>query len=119
MEELLASGRQDGAEFVTGGTRPELDSGFYVAPTLLTGLFGCANPPTDYASGHGLFTDRQWDWLIATDYTDYAVVEPAQVTVVLAGGYEIRDENYRLVRHPTLPQESLRAALREMSRFYR
>ena len=94
-------------------------SHFDVAPTLLTGLFGCANPPTDYASGHGLFTDRQWDWLIATDYTDYAVVEPAQVTVVLAGGYEIRDENYRLVRHPTLPQESLRAALREMSRFYR
>ncbi len=94
-------------------------SHFDVAPTLLTGLFGCANPPTDYASGHGLFTGRQWDWLIATDYTDYAVVEPAQVTVVLAGGYEIRDENYRLVRHPTLPQESLRAALREMSRFYR
>jgi hypothetical protein len=94
-------------------------SHFDVAPTLLTGLFGCANPPTDYASGHDLFTDGQWDWLIATDYTDYALVEPEQVTVVLSGGYEIRDENYRLIPHPTLSQEKLRAALREMSRFYR
>ncbi len=94
-------------------------SHFDVAPTLLTGLFGCANPPSEYASGQDLFTDRQWDWLIAADYTNYALVEPEQVTVVLSRGYEIRDRNYHLVRHPTIPQDSLRAALREMSRFYR
>jgi membrane-anchored protein YejM (alkaline phosphatase superfamily) len=66
-----------------------------------------------------LVTDGQWDWLIAADYTNYALGEPEQVTVVLSRGYEIRDRNYHLVRHPTVPHDSLRAALREMSRFYR
>ena len=94
-------------------------SHFDVAPTLVAGLFGCTNPPSDYASGHDLFTDAQWDWLIVTEYTDYALIEPDRVTVVLQDAYEIRDWNYRLIPHPTLPRDGLRAALREMSRFYK
>ncbi len=91
-----------------------------VVPTLLTELFGCANPPSDYASGHDLFADTQWDWLIAASYRNFALIEPERVTVVYhAASYEIRDRNYRLVRNPTLPSDGLRAALREMSRFYR
>ena len=38
VEALLDAGRQDGAEFVVGGTRPDTDTGYYVAPTLLTGV---------------------------------------------------------------------------------
>jgi acyl-CoA reductase-like NAD-dependent aldehyde dehydrogenase len=38
VEALLQTGREDGAEFVVGGTRPEMDAGYYVAPTLLTGV---------------------------------------------------------------------------------
>jgi acyl-CoA reductase-like NAD-dependent aldehyde dehydrogenase len=38
VESLLAAGRQDGAEFVVGGERPDLDTGYYVAPTMLTGV---------------------------------------------------------------------------------
>jgi uncharacterized protein len=94
-------------------------SHFDVAPALVTGLFNCSNPASDYASGHDLFTDAEWDWLIATDYTDYALIEPDRVTVVLQNAYEIRDGHYRLIPHPTLPREGLRAALHEMSRFYR
>ncbi|MGH7354876.1 MAG: DUF3413 domain-containing protein [Candidatus Rokuibacteriota bacterium] len=90
-----------------------------LAPTLLAGLFGCTNPPADYASGHDLFSDAQWDWLVATSYRDFALVEPEQVTIVLPAGYEIRDRNYRLVRNPTIPRDGLRAALKEMRRFYR
>jgi hypothetical protein len=101
------------------GRRDRRTSHFDVAPTLVAGLFGCTNPPSDYASGHDLFTDAQWAWLIATDYTDYALIEPDRVTVVLQDAYEIRDRNYRLIPHPTLPRDGLRAALREMSRFYR
>jgi hypothetical protein len=41
------------------------------------------------------------------------------VTIVYPAGYEIRDRDYRLVRHPTIPREVVRAALHEMSRFYR
>ena len=38
VEALLETGRQDGAEFVVGGKRPDIDKGYYVAPTLLTGV---------------------------------------------------------------------------------
>ena len=90
-----------------------------VAPTLVGGLFGCANPPADYASGRDLFSDGQWDWLIAASYSEFALIEPERVTIVYSASYEIRDRDYRLVPHPTLPREDLRAAQKEMSRFYR
>jgi hypothetical protein len=47
------------------------------------------------------------------------LIEPGRVTVVLQHAYEVRDGNYRLVPHPTLPRGGLRAALHEMSRFYK
>ena len=90
-----------------------------LAPTLLAQLFGCTNPPSDYASGHDLFSDAQWDWLIAASYREYAVIEPERVTVIYPASYEIRDRSYRLVPNPTVPRDVLRGALREMSRFYR
>jgi uncharacterized protein len=90
-----------------------------LAPTMLTELFGCENPPTDYASGYSLFSERQWDWLLVSSRTDYALIEPEQVIIVYASGYEVRDRNYRLVRDPVLPRDDLRRALREMARFYR
>ncbi|HWB65788.1 MAG TPA: aldehyde dehydrogenase family protein [Mycobacteriales bacterium] len=37
IEGYVASGRSDGAELVAGGERPDLDKGFYVAPTLFAG----------------------------------------------------------------------------------
>jgi hypothetical protein len=90
-----------------------------VAPTLLAGVFGCANPPSDYASGQSLFSDSQWEWLIAASHLDFALIEPDRVTIVRPNGYEIRDRGYRLVQNPELPNASLRAALQEMRRFYR
>jgi membrane-anchored protein YejM (alkaline phosphatase superfamily) len=89
-----------------------------MAPTLLTGLFGCSNPASDYASGHSLFSDSQWSWLIGASHLDFALVEPERVTVIRPNSYEIRDRGYRLMQNPELPQD-LPAALREMRRFYR
>jgi len=90
-----------------------------LAPTLVTELFGCTNPPSDYSSGHSLFSGVAWDWLIGAGYEDFAVIEPDRVTVVFGSGYEIRDGSYRLVPNPTLPRDLLRSAMHEMSRFYR
>jgi acyl-CoA reductase-like NAD-dependent aldehyde dehydrogenase len=36
VESLVSQGQAAGAELVAGGTRPDLDKGFYVKPTLLT-----------------------------------------------------------------------------------
>jgi len=77
------------------------------------------NPPSDYASGRDLFSDGHWDWLIAASYREFAVIEPERVTIVFPASYEVRDRDYRLVAHPTLFRDGLRAAQKEMSRFYR
>ena len=90
-----------------------------IAPTVLTELFGCANPPSDYASGSSLFSDAQWSWLVVASYREFAVVEPERVTVVFPAGFEVRGPGYRLARTQTPPREALRAAMQEMSRFYR
>jgi hypothetical protein len=90
-----------------------------IAPTLLTELFGCANPPSDYASGSSLFSDAQWSWLVVASYREYAVVEPERVTVIFPAGYEVRGRDYQLARVQTPPRDALRAAMLEMSRFYR
>ena len=76
-----------------------------------------ARPTT--RAGTILFSDGQWDWLIAASYSEFALIEPERVTIVYPASYEIRDRDYRLVTHPTLPREDLRAAQKEMSRFYR
>ena len=89
-----------------------------LAPTLLTELFDCANPPADYASGHSLFSHAEWDWLIALSHNDFALLEPEQVTIVYPSGNEVRDRRYRLIQRPTLSREHMRAAMQEMSRFF-
>jgi len=91
-----------------------------LAPTLVSRLFGCTNPPADYSSGHDLFSGTAWTWLIAGSYVDFALVEPDRVTVSYQSGYyEIRDRGYRLVSGPPVAGAVLQAAMHEMSRFYR
>ncbi|MFQ5995262.1 MAG: DUF3413 domain-containing protein [Acidiferrobacterales bacterium] len=91
-----------------------------VVPTLLTGLFGCRNAVSDYSSGYGLFAGKQWDWLIAGSYHNFAVIEPEQITITYPGGYfEIRDQNYALLKQPQINRAMVTAAIKEMGRFYR
>jgi uncharacterized protein len=94
-------------------------SHFDMAPTLLRGVFGCTNPPSDYASGQDLFDGGPWDWLIAANHRSFALVEPDRLTIVSPTSYEIRDGNYRLVHNTALPRDRLGAAREEMRRFYR
>jgi len=90
-----------------------------LAPTLVSGLFGCTNPPSDYSSGHDLYTDAPWSWLIAASYTEFALIEPERVTIVYPAYYEIRGRDYRLIPRATPPRDALLDAQKEMGRFYR
>ena len=90
-----------------------------VAPTFLSGLFGCTNPPSDYSSGHDLYTDAPWSWLVAASYTEFALLEPDRVTIVYPAYYEIRGRDYHLIPRATPPRDALLSAQKEMGRFYR
>ena len=52
-------------------------------------------------------------------YREFAVIEPARVTVVFPASYEVRTPDYRLAPVQAPPRDALRAAMREMGRFYR
>jgi membrane-anchored protein YejM (alkaline phosphatase superfamily) len=90
-----------------------------LAPTLVSGLFGCTNPPSDYSSGHDLYTDAPWSWLVAASYTEFALLEPDRVTIVYPAYYEIRGRDYRLIPRATPSRDALLSAQKEMGRFYR
>lgn len=91
-----------------------------ITATLMSDLFGCTNPSSDYCSGNNLFSDRQWEWLIVGSYYNFAVVESGQVTVQYPGGfYELRDRNYRIIAKPQLNHKILTMAFNEVGRFFR
>ena len=91
-----------------------------VAPTLLSDVLGCTNPPSDYSSGGNLFTGPEWEWLVASSYTGFAIVEPERVTISSGVYFETRDAaDYRVARDPRLDRDVLMRAIRETSRFQR
>lgn len=91
-----------------------------LAPTLLTDVLGCTNPPSDYSSGGNLFTGPEWDWLVAASYTGFAIVEPERVTISTGMYFETRNaSDYRVAPDGRLDRDVLVRAIRETSRFQR
>lgn len=95
-------------------------SHYDLAPTLLSELFGCANPPSDYSIGRSLFAGEDWTFLPVRSYFNQAIVTADRVIVTYPGGlYEIRDRDYRPTGSLRLDAEAVAAALSAQQRFYR
>ena len=95
-------------------------SHYDVVPTLMEELFGCSNPASDYSAGNSLFELKEWDWMVAGSYYNYAVLEPDQVTVTFPNGlYEVRDWDYRLSESPQFRGDVLEAVSEQNARFFR
>ncbi len=95
-------------------------SHYDLVPTLMQDVLGCSNPPSDYSSGRNLFDGKDWDWLLAGSYYNYAVLEPDQITVTYPNGsFEVRDWNYKISSKPQVRGDVLESVIKENSRFYR
>jgi len=95
-------------------------SHYDIAPTLLQDLLGCSNPASDYSVGHNLFEGREWDFMIAGSYFNYAVLEPDQVTVTFPNGlFEVRDWEYHLREQPVFRGDVLEAVSEQNARFFK
>ncbi len=90
-----------------------------VAPTLLTEVLGCSNDPSDYSSGHSMFSGEEWQWYVASSYTGLAVIEPDRATISYGAYFEVRGPGYRLLDNPDIHADVVSAAIRETGRFYR
>lgn len=90
-----------------------------LAPTLLTQALGCVNDVGDYSVGRNMYSQESWDWLIAASYSDFAIVQPGQVTISRRGGmFELRDANYQAATELRLDNDVITEALAAMRRFY-
>lgn len=95
-------------------------SHYDIVPTLMQELLSCSNPPSDYSVGENLFDMKEWDWMVAGSYFNYAVLEPDQVTVTYPNGlYEVRDWEYKLSREPQFRGDVLEAVSEQNARFFR
>jgi membrane-anchored protein YejM (alkaline phosphatase superfamily) len=95
-------------------------SHYDIVPTLMQEFFGCDNPARDYSVGNNLFEMREWDWLVAGSYYNYAVLEPDQVTVTFPNGlYEVRDWDYRLSKTPQFRGDVLESVSEQNARYFR
>lgn len=87
--------------------------------TLLSGLFGCRNPPGDYSIGRNLFDGVSWEWIIAGSYHAHAIVQPDRLLVSEPGGFvESLRPDYSPDDRP-LDRQVIGDTLSAMQRFYR
>ena len=86
---------------------------------LLSELFACQNPFSDYCSGTNLLSGSEWQWLIVGSYYNYAILEKDQVTINYPGGFfEIRDKNYQVISNKNIHKQVLVEAINETKRFF-
>ena len=103
-----------------GAVHRHRSSHYDLVPTLMQSVLGCSNSPSDYSSGRNLFSGKDWDWLLAGSYYNYAVLEPDQITVTYPNGsFEVRDWNYKIAPDPQVRGDVLESVIKENSRFYR
>lgn len=104
-----------------GGVVHEHRTSHYdIVPTLMQDLLGCANPAADYSVGRNLFEGREWEWMVAGSYYNYALLEPDQITVTFPNGlYEVRDWDYRLSGSPRFRGDVLEAVSEQNARYFR
>ncbi|MDG1462181.1 MAG: hydrolase, partial [Gammaproteobacteria bacterium] len=87
--------------------------------TLLQEVFGCSNPPEDYASGKSLFDTDDWEWIVAGSYNSHAIVQPKKVVVTYPGGFiEVLGEDYLPAKDLGVDGELTQEVMLEMRRFY-
>ncbi|WP_036188950.1 DUF3413 domain-containing protein [Marinimicrobium agarilyticum] len=93
---------------------------FDVAPTLMSGLLGCGDTPTEqYATGEGLFASPERDWTIAHSYMNSALLtETLQLVTYPTGGIDLLSQELAPLENTPLPTKIIRQALEEQSRFY-
>jgi membrane-anchored protein YejM (alkaline phosphatase superfamily) len=103
----------------TGLSYDHRTSHYDLVPTLMQDLLGCTNSATDYSVGSNLFELREWDWLVAGSYFNFAVIESDQITVTFPTGlYEVRDWDYQLIEKPEFRSQILEGVSEQNSRYF-
>ena len=100
------------------GARSYLTTHYDIAPMILTRIFGCRNPASDYAVGQDLFDSEARPFTILSSYTKRAVRTGKNMTVLDDyGNAEFYDDELNPVPEGADPA-ALKSALKTFSAFY-
>lgn len=94
-------------------------SHFDIAPTLLTNVLGCQNPPKDYSVGKLLSDPTVPTYMIVGSYIDFGVVEKNRITTIFpTGTYQITNLHGQLLPDAQLDLPIMRQVFKDLRRFY-
>lgn len=97
-----------------------LSSHLDVAPTLMREIFDVANDPGDFSNGRYLNDTSPRDYVLASNWDKFAVIEPRQITVVYPSGtMETYSHDYQLLDaniEPALAAEVMKGMSRFLAR---
>jgi len=94
---------------------------FDVAPTLMRGVLGCEQTPTEtYATNSGLFSPKDHQWSIAHSYMDYALLlKNISLVSHASGSVDVIGNSMKPRSGYSLEPGVTAEVLRELSRFYK
>lgn len=89
-----------------------------IVPSLMQEALHCNNAMSDYSNGRSLFDTRRRDFVIASSWSNYAVIQNNQTTVYQPLGIiEQYDGEYQPLNNAISPPDISLAVLEELSRF--
>jgi hypothetical protein len=94
-------------------------SHFDVVPTIMSSYLGCSTPIDRYSVGRSLFDPEGRDVLLLSSYSEFAIVQPEEVTVVTNRGLARWAADYRYRLDTQVNADVVSTALEQRSRFYK
>lgn len=90
-----------------------------IVPTIMKNYLGVKNNIHDYSVGEDLMAPMvKRDWILASNYSSYAVITPKSILEVGAvGQYDLLDKKNKPLKGQQLNGKYLQAALEQISRF--
>ncbi|WP_133408631.1 DUF3413 domain-containing protein [Parashewanella tropica] len=88
-------------------------------PTMLTQVFGCTNPVSDYSSGNTLFSPSDNNWVYVGDQRIFAIYQKDETTIIdRHGKYRIYDPEFKNRIKKKMSAPELIQVMREGRRLY-
>ena len=106
------------------GEKPQkityLTSGYDVVPTLLTRLFSCKNPTSDYSIGQNILQeDGRLPFVLAGSYINMGLIEPDRLTTLeTSGRVSITDTKARSLPRAKPRMKTINQALALMRKYF-
>lgn len=94
-------------------------SHYDMVPTLLTELFHCKNPVTDYSIGKQINDTTNRGWLLVGSSDNYAILQPDRISsVYFDGSFDITDRHLNPVKDNKLQTDVINRIFSVTNSFY-